>query len=50
MPKSHMVNNPKESRQKGRDISIEVDQIDHEEIWLLLKRYQQISEQKEYLL
>jgi hypothetical protein len=31
---------PEEKRWKGRDISIEIDQVDHGEIWLLPKRYQ----------
>jgi hypothetical protein len=31
---------PKENKWKGRDISMEIDQVNHEEIWLLLKRYQ----------
>jgi hypothetical protein len=31
---------PKENRWEGRDISMKIDQVDHEEIWLLIKRYQ----------
>jgi hypothetical protein len=40
LPKSHMVNNPEgKQRERTRHV-MEIDQVDHGEIWLFLERYQ----------